>query len=318
MKTLTAYDSHTAGEPTRMVLNPKFPGMPEPFDERVDFLRGAGRTFLDQITLEPRGSDVIVGALVWQNPGHPFELIFFNNATVLGMCGHGTIGVVRTLGFLGMITPGKVEFQTPVGSVEASWGGENAVSVANVTSFVYKSNVTVSVPGFANFIGDIAWGGNWFFLVEVPEKDLTQGNIPNLMQVTIAIKEALAVAGITGDHEDPIDHVELYCSLDHRSPSSHGAHSKNFVLCPGDQFDRSPCGTGTSAKMALLAFRGKLEPGTTYHQMGILGTQFKGEIEWAEGRPSVLPRITGEAFLTSVSELQFEPNDPFLNGICYR
>lgn len=313
MRCIHAIDSHTAGEPTRVVIS----GGPElgrgPLSELLQRLAADHDDFRSAVVNEPRGSDVMVGALlvVPQDPGCATGVIFFNNVGYLGMCGHGTIGVVATLAHLGRIRAGEHRIETPVGVVSATLHGDGKVTVENVVSFRHRAGVTVEVPGFGAVAGEIAWGGNWFFLVEHAPFDLVLDNRDALTDYAWAIRRALRAQGITGARGEEIDHVELFVS----APAP-GIDSRNFVLCPGKAYDRSPCGTGTSAKLACLAADGKLAPGQIWRQEGILGTFFEGSYRPLNGsRSQVIPSITGSAFITSESKLILQPGDPFPAGI---
>lgn len=309
-KRVQVIDSHTAGEPTRVVIA----GGPElgigDLQSRVALLRAAHDGFRKGVVFEPRGSEVVVGALLCEpvNPASTAGVIFFNDVGYLGMCGHGTIGLVTTLAHLGRIGPGKHSIETPVGTVQTELHSDGTVSVRNVPSYRYRQNVSVEVPGYGRFIGDIAWGGNWFFLVAEHSYDLKLAERTALIAVTTALRTALAENGITGEGGAVIDHIELFSA-----PANRGNSSRNFVLCPGASFDRSPCGTGTSAKMACLHADGKLDEGASWRQEGILGTVFVGSVT-AEG-DSVLPTISGRAWVTAESTLLFDATDPFREGI---
>jgi len=316
-------DSHTAGEPTRVVIS----GGPElgrgVLVERARRLATEHDDFRSAVVNEPRGSDVMVGALLVEpvDAACAAGVIFFNNVGYLGMCGHGTIGVVATLAHLGRIAPGEHRIETPVGVVSASLGADGRVTVENVASYRYKKGAEVEVAGFGRVTGDVAWGGNWFFLTEDAPVPLTLENRETLTSFAIAVKTALNTAGITGAEGREIDHIELFSDS-----ASAGVDSRNFVLCPGNAYDRSPCGTGTSAKLACLAADGKLSPGEVWRQEGILGTVFEGSYrvpDEAEGPliprvviPSaVIPRISGSAYITAECRLLFEKGDPFRMGI---
>jgi 4-hydroxyproline epimerase len=281
--------------------------------EHEDWLRTS-------VIFEPRGSEVIVGALLCEpvNPAHAAGVIFFNDVGYLGMCGHGTIGLVTTLAHLGRIAPGKHTIETPVGDVQAELHGDGSVSVQNIPSYRYREAVAVEVPGYGRFVGDIAWSGNWFFLIGEHAYDLQVKYRVELVAVTTAIRTALIEQGITGAEGALIDHVELFSA-----PVDPANSSRNFVLCPGASFDRSPCGTGTSAKMACLYADGTLKPGELWRQEGILGTVFVGSVEVdavsaglaGQEVEAVLPTITGRAWITAESKLLFDPTDPFQEGI---
>jgi 4-hydroxyproline epimerase len=235
-------------------------------------------------------------------------VIFFNNVAYLGMCGHGTIGLVATLAHMKRIAPGKHRIETPVGEVGVFLHESGEVTVNNVASYRSAANVGVEVPGYGRVRGDVAWGGNWFFLVGEHGMELTLSNIDQLTAFTWAIRQALGSSGITGDDGKEIDHVELF------GPSClPGVDSKNFVLCPGKAYDRSPCGTGTSAKLACLYADGKIQEGQTWTQESIVGSVFEGSVEVREGK--IYPSIKGSAFVNAEAELVLDPQDPFCMGI---
>jgi len=310
MQRIQVIDSHSAGEPTRVVIA----GGPDLGDgdlqSRLELLRTKHDAFRTSVVCEPRGSEVVVGALLCEpvNPAAVAGVIFFNDVGYLGMCGHGTIGVVTTLAHLGRIAPGRHTIETPVGTVQTELHPDGSVSVRNVPSYRYRASVPVDVEGYGCFVGDIAWGGNWFFLVAEHDFDLQLANRGALIAVTSAIRAALAESGITGKDGALIDHIELFSA-----PVNQATSSRNFVLCPGASFDRSPCGTGTSAKMACLYADGKLAPETPWRQEGILGTVFTGSVS-SQG-DSVIPTITGRAWVTAESTLLFDATDPFREGI---
>lgn len=310
MQTIRVIDSHTAGEPTRVVMD-GFPDLGNrPLAARRALLTEHFDRWRTAVACEPRGSDTIVGALLTPptDPSCCTGVIFFNNAGTLGMCGHGTIGVVRTLAHLGRIKPGKHRIETPVGVVGTTLHDDLSVTVANVECWRYQTGVTVKVPGHGSVQGDVAWGGNWFFLTEQAPVRIDFAGIGPLTAYTEAIRHALEAQGVTGESGALIDHIEVNTVLhDGR------ADARNFVLCPGLAYDRSPCGTGTSAKLACLAADGKLEPGETWRQMGILGTTFTAS--YAPSRHGILPSITGNAYITGEATLLLDPADPFVWGI---
>jgi 4-hydroxyproline epimerase len=304
-------DTHTAGEPTRIVVS----GGPHlgdgSLEQRRTLLRDRFDTFRSAVVNEPRGSDVLVGALLCPptDPRCAAGVIFFNNVGYLGMCGHGTIGVAVALGHLGRIGAGRYLLETPVGVIAFDSDGECTVALDNVPSYRHAADVPVQVPGYGTLRGDVAWGGNWFFLVGEHGQELAPGRVEELTAFTWAIRQALGRQGITGANGGEIDHVELF-----GPPSRADAHSKNFVLCPGKAYDRSPCGTGTSAKLACLAADGKLRPGEVWRQESIIGSVFEGSYRLDEtGR--VVPRIQGEAHVTGEARLLIDPRDPLWMGI---
>jgi 4-hydroxyproline epimerase len=309
-RTIRVIDSHTGGEPTRVVVEggPDLP--PGPLAERLAALRAHHDAFRSAVVNEPRGSDVLVGALLCPptDPACAAGVIFFNNVGYLGMCGHGTIGLVATLAHLGQIKPGTHRIETPVGVVAARWHESGAVTVRNVPSDRMQAGVAVEVEGYGRMTGDVAWGGNWFFLVNDHGQELTLANVERLTDVSWKIRRALTRQGITGRDGQEIDHVELF-----GPPTAPGAQSKNFVLCPGGAYDRSPCGTGTSAKLACLVTDGKLRPGEVWRQESIIGSVFEGSVEVVDG--VIYPSITGTAFVTAEATLILDDRDPFGMGI---
>jgi 4-hydroxyproline epimerase len=307
---IAVLDSHTAGEPTRCVLA----GGPDlghgPLSARFERLRRDHDHLRRAVLCEPRGSDVVVGAWLLEpdDPACAAAVVFFNNAGYLGMCGHGTIGVAASLAYLRRITPGEHLLETPVGVVKVSMHSANRVTIENVPSYRLKTAVTLNVPGHGRVTGDVAWGGNWFFLVENHPFQLALENVEELTAFTWELRLELASAGITGADGAEIDHIELFAS-----PHDPANQSRNFVLCPGKAYDRSPCGTGTSAKLACLIADGKLVAGQIWRQEGILGTVFEGSARMKNGW--VIPSITGSAYVTSEASLLFDSLDPFRMGI---
>jgi 4-hydroxyproline epimerase len=242
------------------------------------------------------------------DPSCAAGVIYFNNVGYLGMCGHGTIGLVATLQFMGRIGPGTHRIETPVGTVTAVLHDDGTVTVNNVASYRLAANIPVQVPRYGTVRGDIAWGGNWFFLVREHSMKLSMNEIEDLTNFTWAIRRALHDQGITGQNQQEIDHVELYGPTDVTR-----ADSRNFVLCPGKAYDRSPCGTGTSAKLACLYADGKIREGQVWKQESIVGSVFEGSVSVRDGK--VYPSITGSAFVNSQAELVLDPKDPFCWGI---
>ena len=303
-------DSHTGGEPTRLVVT----GGPDlgagSLAERLECFRSSYDHFRSAVVNEPRGSDVMVGALLC-NPLDPqcaAGVIFFNNVGYLGMCGHGTIGLVATLAHMKRISSGEHKIETPVGTVSAVLHQGGEVTVNNVASYRSAANVAVDVPGYGEVCGDVAWGGNWFFLVRNHSLELTLQNVEELTTFTWAIRLSLRDHGIAGADGQEIDHVELF------GPSQlPGVNSKNFVLCPGKAYDRSPCGTGTSAKLACLYADGKIREGQTWRQESIVGSVFEGSVKVRDGK--VYPSIKGSAFVNAEAELVLDPRDPLCMGI---
>lgn len=303
-------DSHTGGEPTRVVISGGPDLGADSLATRLDRFRTQYDDFRSAVVNEPRGSDAIVGALLCAplDDSCATGVIYFNNVGYLGMCGHGTIGVVATLAYLGRIKPGTHRIETPVGVVTAKLDEDGVVEIANVPSYRLAANVAVHVIGLGPVIGDVAWGGNWFFLVKSHGLELSLENLKNLTDFASAVRESLASAGITGKDGEEIDHIELF------GPSEiAGVESKNFVLCPGNAYDRSPCGTGTSAKMACLFADGKLAEGQVWRQESIVGSVFEGRVSIINNE--IHPHIKGSAFITAEAELILDAGDPFCMGI---
>ncbi|CAM5211238.1 4-hydroxyproline epimerase OS=Castellaniella defragrans OX=75697 GN=HNR28_002601 PE=3 SV=1 [Castellaniella defragrans] len=309
MKRISILDSHTGGEPTRLVLE----GFPDLGTGTMAERRARFAEHYDDwrktVILEPRGSDVMVGALLCapQDPTAAAGVIFFNNTGYLGMCGHGTIGLLVSLAYLERIQPGTHRIETPVGTVTATLHDDGSVSVRNVPSYRYRKAVTVQVPGHGTVCGDIAWGGNWFFLVDAPERIVPGADRAALTEYAAAIGQALEGQGIRGEDGGHIDHIELF------GPDA-DVDSRNFVLCPGKAYDRSPCGTGTSAKLACLAADGKLAPGAVWRQASTIGSRFQGSYELGKDG-AIIPTIRGNAHISAQSTLILQDDDPFQWGI---
>jgi 4-hydroxyproline epimerase len=311
-------DSHTGGEPTRVVVSGGPNLGPGTMADRRQRFREAHDRWRRALVNEPRGSDVVVGALLCtpQDAASACGVIFFNNVGYLGMCGHGTIGVVATLAHLGRIAPGDHRIETPVGTVSATLHPDGAVSVANVPSYRHARGIAVQVPGHGIVHGDVAWGGNWFFLCDDHGLPLAARAIADLAAFASRVRDALARQGVTGCDGAEIDHIELV-----GPPADPANDARNFVLCPGGAYDRSPCGTGTSAKLACLAADGKLAPGATWRQESVIGSVFTGRYARPAaalpGVPadSVLPEIHGRAHVTLEANLVFDPTDPFAWGL---
>ncbi len=302
-----AVDSHTAGEPTRIVLAGGPPLGTGPLTERVERFRNEYDSYRRAVITEPRGSDVLVGGLLCEphDPECQAGVIFFNNVGYLGMCGHGLIGLVETLRYQRKIDAGKMLIETPVGNVAATLHADGEVSVSNVESYRVAADVEVRTEDFGTFRGDIAFGGNWFFLTYDPDARIHRSELGKLTAMACAIRKAVNASGYP-----EVDHIEIFGEPDGE------ADSRNFVLCPGLEYDRSPCGTGTSAKMACLAADGKLAPNQRWIQQGVLGTSFACEYSWANAnRQSIMPVIRGRAFITAETHLKLTANDPFCWGI---
>lgn len=321
-------DSHTEGEPTRIIHR----GGPElgdgPLPQRVIRFRQEFDDVRRGVINEPRGNDVLVGGLLCQphDESCSFAVIFFNNHGYLGMCGHGMIGFLVTLKHLGLVDSGEHRIETPVGVVTATLHGDHQVTIENVPSFRYLKDVEIEVEPLGRIVGDVAWGGNWFFLVKNLQEDLDIGNVDRLTWLTKSIRDQLTRQQITGIDNAWIDHIEIFAEA-----GSSDCDSKNFVLCPGSAYDRSPCGTGTSAKLACLAADGKLQPGQIWRQESIIGSSFRGQYRQPSDQelqsmpqfsrsltpeqPVIVPSITGSAYICGETKLIFNAADPFRQGI---
>jgi 4-hydroxyproline epimerase len=304
MKRVFIIDSHTGGEPTRTVVG----GGPDlgagSVAEQLKRFREQHARFRSAVVNEPRGSDVIVGALLTPaaEPRCETGVIFFNNVGYLGMCGHGMIGVIATLAHMGRIKPGDHRVETPVGVVTATLHPDSSVSIQNVPSYRHAKGVKINVPQIGTVCGDVAWGGNWFYLIEDHGQELTLANVEKLTEFTWRIRQAI------NEQFPEVDHVELF-----GPPQNAKANARNFVLCPGKAYDRSPCGTGTSAKVACLAADDKLREGDQWVQESIVGSLFTAS--YARRGEKVIPTITGTAFVNSEATLLLDERDPFCWGL---
>ena len=304
-------DSHTEGEPTRVVVD----GWPQPegatMAARRDDLRARWDHLRRAVVCEPRGHAAVVGALLTPpvHDGSAAGVVFFNNGTYLGMCGHGLIGLVRTLEYLGRIGPGGWRVDTPVGTVSAVLDATGTVTIQNVPPRVHALDVRVEVPGVGEVVGDVAYGGNWFFITHHTPAPVRLDRVGELTRFTQAVQDALRARGLAAmDDGAEIDHIEISAP-----PTRPDADGRNFVLCSGGEYDRSPCGTGTSAKMAVLHARGELSVGQRWRQESIAGSLFTGWLEEAGG--ALVPHISGSAFVTADTTLCFDPADPFRLGL---
>jgi 4-hydroxyproline epimerase len=276
--------------------------------ERLEVFRRDCDQLRSAIVCEPRGHDAVVGALLCDPVSNDSAagVIFFNNVGYLGMCGHGTIGLIRTLEYMGKIGTGVHKIETPVGTVEAELNADGSVSIRNVPSYRYAKDVVVEVPGYGKVVGDIAYGGNWFFLIGEQSIEVEFANLEQLTGFSVAVRNALTANDITGEGGALIDHIEVFAA----TPN---ADSRNFVLCPGLEYDRSPCGTGTSAKLACLYADGKLKEGETWRQESIVGSVFEGSVKIIDGK--IIPTIRGSAHVTAEVTLVFDEDDPFQFGM---
>ncbi len=349
MKRIPFLDSHTGGEPTRLIETPPFDLGTGSVADKLSKLKKDHDDFRTTVLNEPRGSDVLVGALLVEpaDPTCQFGVIYFNNVGYLGMCGHGTIGLIASLAYLGKVQPGVIRVETPVGVVEATLhspslrgandserrsnllvesgvaSGErqerprndmypNRVSVRNIPAYRHLTHIPVTVHG-KTIHGDVAWGGNWFFLCHDHGLDVNMSNLEALTDFSWRVREQLTANGTTGANGAEIDHVELFAPASTSLSTGPDADSKSFVLCPGKAYDRSPCGTGTSAKLACLYADGKLQVGQTWKQQSVLGSIFEGSVQLDGDK--IIPTITGEAWVMAEGVIMVDERDPFGKGI---
>ena len=308
--TIEVIDAHTAGEPTRLVVD----GWPQPagdsMEERRDDLAARFDHLRRAVVREPRGHDAIVGGLLTPpvRPDSAAGVIFFNNASYLGMCGHGLMGTIRTLEYLGRVETGTTWLDTPVGQVSGELHRDGSVTIQNVPAWSERLDVEIGVPGVGQVRGDIAWGGNWFFLAHLEDVEISLGNLRELERVTRAIRDVLHAEDLV-----PIDGRELLHVETFGPPSRRDADSRNFVLCPGGEYDRSPCGTGTSAKLAVLYERGEIDLGDVWRQESVTGSLFTCWLEEQDG--DLVPYARGRAWVTARSTLILDPSDELRWGI---
>ncbi|WP_067219055.1 4-hydroxyproline epimerase [Marinomonas gallaica] len=308
---LKVVDSHTEGEPTRVVLE----GGPDlgsgPLSERAQRLATEHTDFYRSLVVEPYGQEAMVGALLVEptDPSCVTGVIYFDAAAVIGMCGHGTIGLAATLAHLGKIGVGRHRIETPVGVVEVTLTDCNTVTVQNIESYRFKQGVELEVEGVGKVIGDIAYGGNWFFIVDDSPVPVLPSNLRTLTEVGIKVREHLYAQAIEGEHGGVIDHIIFYGP----ALNAHG-HSRNFVLCPDNAYDRSPCGTGSSARLACLAADQRLAPGEDIYQESTIGSGYT--LSYQPGHSGrVIPSITGQAFVTREANILSHPSDPLRHGV---
>jgi len=304
-------DSHTGGEPTRVILS----GGPDlgggSIEQQAQVLARDHQDFLNAVLAEPRGQPAMVAALLVPptSPDSVTGVIYFDIAAVIGMCGHGTIGLGVTLAHMGKIQPGQHLIDTRAGQVGVELHDPHTVTVRNVESRLVTEQLTIDVPGFGAVTGDVAYGGNWFYIIDPSPMAVETHNIRALTDLAVAIREAANAQRVPGPGEELIDHVIL-----HGHSPDPAIHSRSFVLCPDDTYDRSPCGTGCSARLATLAAKGLLLPGKVITQQSIIGSCF--DISYQPGpNGGVLPTLRGQAHVMAEAHLVFDPADPFRHGV---
>ena len=327
-RTLMAIDSHTMGEPTRIVVGgvPHVPGKTMAdkrayLEEKMDHIRTS-------IMHEPRGHRDMFGSILTSpiNDDADFGIVFMDGGGYLNMCGHGSIGAVTVAietGIVPAVEPEtNVTFDAPAGLIKARAAVEKgvvkSVTIRNVPAFLYKEDVTVDVPGLGKIKMDISFGGSFFALVDVKELGLKvcPQNVDQLVKAGMAIRDAaneqIHIEHPELKHITTIDLVEIY-----DQPTHPEAHYKNVVIFGDGQADRSPCGTGTSAKMAALYAKRKLALNQEFVYESIIGTLFRGRlVETAQVGEfaAVVPEITGSAYITGFNQFVIDPNDPVKHG----
>ena len=327
---IQAVDSHTAGEPTRIVTGGLPPLAGASMAEKRTILQRDHDGLRRALVLEPRGHDAIVLAYLLPpcTPGAHLGVVFANDAGYLGMCGHGAIGVATVAVAMGMVAAvepvTEVVLDTPAGvvpcRVAVAGGKVKSVTITNVPSFLFAQRVVVPVHGFGKVAADIAYGDNWFAFVEADQLGLMveKTHLPVLMQAATAVREALVREGVRGRHpersgDEIVDHVKLFAPLAGDEPGA-----RALTLCPGAAYDRSPCGTGTSAKLAVLHAKGELEIGAWFRSQSVLATEFRARVvrETRVGpHPAIVPEVTGSAWITGFPTFVLDPEDPCRFGI---
>ncbi len=323
-----AVDSHTEGMPTRVITGgvEALPGATM-FERRQWFIDNSDelRTLL---MYEPRGHASMSGAIL-QPPTRPdadWGVLYIEVSGCLPMCGHGTIGVATVLVETGMVEVTEpvttIRLDTPAGLVVAEVavedGAAKAVTIRNVPSFSHALDARVDVPGLGQVHYDLAYGGNFYAMVELEEIGLPfdRAEKQRLLDAGLAIMAAINEQNLPVHPENPqitgCHHVQLV------APGSDAKHSRHAMAIHPGWFDRSPCGTGTSARMAQLHARGELDLHTDFVNESFIGTTFTGrlveETRLADGRTAVVPTITGRAWITGTAQYLIDPEDPFPAG----
>ncbi|MGI9177053.1 MAG: proline racemase family protein, partial [Pirellulales bacterium] len=307
-------DSHTIGEPTRVVVDETFAAALALGDGSVRRRRDLFRERYDHVRRalvgDPRGAVAMVGVVLVppHDPACRLGAFYFNRVGYLDMCGHATIGLAVTLGSLGRIEPGSFRLETPAGSVGVTWHGGIDASFECVPPRRIHRGLAVDCGSGQTVTGDVATSGLWFYLCRDHGIAVTPAEIPRLTDLAWTIRRGLEARGITGDGGEIIDHIVLL-----GPPSTSGNDGKAFVLCPDGAFDRSPCGTGTSALVGCLHEDGLLAEGRTWRQESVLGGIYEARVR-REGE-ILVPTVRGQAWITAESELRFAIDDPYRTGL---
>jgi proline racemase len=326
-RAITAVDSHTEGMPTRVITGGvgPIPGATMA-ERRLHFM-----AHMDDLRLllmrEPRGHGAMSGAIL-QPPSRPdadWGVVFIEVSGCLPMCGHGTIGVASVLVETGMVVVSEpetvVRLDTPAGLVEARVavqdGRARSVTLRNVPAFLHERDREVEVPGLGTVAYDLAFGGNFYAILPAASigLDVDPARSGELIDAGLAIMAAIDAEGGPVHPGDPgirgCHHVILH------APGLDGADGRAATAIHPGWLDRSPCGTGTSARMAQLHARGELALDTPWVHESVIGTRFTGRLVAeadAAGRPAVVPEITGRAWITGTAQYLLDPEDPFPAG----
>jgi 4-hydroxyproline epimerase len=311
---LRVIDSHTIGEPTRVVIDESLVagldlGMGsvrerrDRFRDRYDHVRSA-------LVGDPRGTNAMVGVILVPpaDPSCRFGAFCVNRVGYLDMCGHATIGLAVTLGSQRIIEPGSFRLETPAGVVGVMWHGGGAASFECVPPRRIAKGLALACDDGSRVTGDVATSGLWFFICRDHGLAVEPAAIPALTERAWSIRRALEARGITGDGGEVIDHVVLL-----GPPHEPGNDGRAFVLCPDGAFDRSPCGTGTSALVGCLLDDGILAEGRTWRQESVLGGVYEARIRREQG--VAVPTVRGRAWLTAETTLHFAADDPYRIGL---
>jgi proline racemase len=320
-------DSHTEGMPTRVVVGGVgvLPG--NTMEERRQYMMNEADHLRTWLMLEPHGHSAMSGSIL-QPPTRPdadWGVVFIEVSGCLPMCGHGTIGTATVLVETGMVEVTEPEtiirLDTPAGLVIARVQVEGtrakSVTIENVPSFVTELDAHVDVPGIGDVRYDMAFGGNFYAIVELSElgQEFGKEHAPELLTLGLSIMNAINATNPPVHPENPaIDHVHHVQLV---APGSTAQHSRHAMAIYPGWFDRSPCGTGTSARVAQLVARGELAIGDSLINESIIGTHFTGRAigtTTVAGIPAILPEITGRAWITGTSQHMLAPDDPFPAG----